>query len=257
MSVVQPARPDAEANRELWTRVNARYADEHAWRAWAAPEITWGVFNMPERQLGVLGTVDGLDVVELGCGTAYLSAWLAKREALPVGVDLTAAQLATARRCQETFGIRFPLIEADAGNLPLRADSFDLAVSECGASLWCDPALWVPEAARVLRPGGRLVFHITSLLVTLCLPPDALAALKLLHPQRAVYRLQPPGGGVEFHPAHSAWIQILCAAGFMVEALHELYAPPGATNHPYYQLATAEWAQQWPVEEIWTARLAS
>ncbi len=86
-----------------------------SWRtaaAWAAEDITWGIFNLPEHALGVLGTVSGCDVVELGCGTAYFSAWLARRGARPVGVDVTPAQLATARRCQNQFGIWFPLIEA-------------------------------------------------------------------------------------------------------------------------------------------------
>ena len=97
--------------------------------------------------------------------------------------DLTAAQLGTARRCQHHFGISFPLIEADAGDVPLPDGSFDLAVSECGASLWCDPARWVPEAARLLRPGGRLVFHTTSVLVTLCLPEWHIWRLGTLHAQ--------------------------------------------------------------------------
>jgi 2-polyprenyl-3-methyl-5-hydroxy-6-metoxy-1,4-benzoquinol methylase len=99
--------PDGAANRDLWTQVNAEYADEHAFRAWAAEQITWGIFNVPEAELGVLGDVSGQDVIKLGCGTAYLSAWLARRGARPVGVDLTAAQLDTARRCQERFGICF------------------------------------------------------------------------------------------------------------------------------------------------------
>ena len=216
---------DAAANRELWTRVNAEYADEHAFGAWAAENITWGVFNVPEHQLGVLGDVSGLDVIELGCGTAYLSAWLARRGARPVGVDLTAAQLGTARRCQDHFGISFPLIEADAGDVPLPDGSYDLAVSECGASLWCDPARWVPEAARLLRPGGRLVFHTTSVLVTLCLPETTgSAGQELQRPQREVCRLPAPGGGVEFHPGHGEWIQILRTAGFAIDAFHELYA---------------------------------
>jgi SAM-dependent methyltransferase len=159
---------EADANRDLWTRVSADYADEHAFRAWASNEITWGIFNIPETQLDVLGEVSGLDVAELGCGTAYFSAWLARRGARPVGVDLTPAQLTTARRCQEHFGLPFPLLEADAGHVPLRARRFDLVISECGASLWCDPARWVPEAARLLRLGGRLVFHTTSLLLTVC-----------------------------------------------------------------------------------------
>ena len=127
---------------------------------------------MPESSLGTLGDVDGLDVVELGCGTAYVSAWLARRGARPVGVDVTPAQLATARRCQAEFGIDFPLVEASAEDVPLPSESFDLAVSEYGASIWCDPHLWIPEAHRLLRPGGRLWFLRNSTLAILCAPDD-------------------------------------------------------------------------------------
>lgn len=253
-----PAAPgyEAAANKELWTRVNAEYADEHAVRAWAAEEITWGIFDVPETQLGVLGDVSGLDVVELGCGTAYLSAWLARRGARPTGVDLTAAQLGTARRCQDRFGVRFPLVEADAGDIPLPDGSFDLAVSECGASLWCDPERWVPEAARLLRPGGRLVFHTTSVLAAMCTAGDfGYAGQELVRPQRDVARADCSDHGVEFHPSHGQWIMILRKAGFVVDALHELYAPPAARAHPYYVLASAQWASRWPAEELWAAHL--
>ena len=109
-----------------------------------------------------------LDVVELGCGTAYFSAQLARRGARPVGVDPTPAQLETARRMMDASGIRFPLVEAPAERVPLPDASFDLAFSEFGASLWADPALWVPEAARLLRPGGRLVFLTNSFISFLC-----------------------------------------------------------------------------------------
>jgi len=237
--------------------MNREYTDEHAWRAWSADGITWGIFNVPEQQIGVLGDVRGLDVVELGCGTAYFSAWLARRGARPTGVDLTPAQLASARRCQQRSGLFFPLIEADAGDVPLPPGSFDPAVSECGASLWCDPARWVPEAARLLKPGGRLVFHTTSALLALCSPePPGAARRELLRPQRDAHRLASPQGGVEFHPSHGEWIKVLRANGFTIDDLHEIYAPPDAPEHPYYQLATAEWARRWPVEEIWAARLA-
>ena len=125
----------------------------------------------------------------LGCGTAYFSAWLARRGARPAGVDVTPAQVESARRCQDRFGITFPLIEADAGAVPLPSGSFDLAISECGASSWCDPARWVPEAARLLRQGGKLVFHTTTILVTVCSPePDGPARQELLRPQRHVQR---------------------------------------------------------------------
>ena len=74
----EAAEGDVAANRELWTRANREYCDDHARRAWASEHIAWGIFNVPEQDLGVLGDVRGLDVVELGCGTAYFSAWLAR-----------------------------------------------------------------------------------------------------------------------------------------------------------------------------------
>jgi SAM-dependent methyltransferase len=248
---------DLARNRALWTMVNAQFTDEDADRAWAAEEISWGLFQILERDLGVLGHVADLDVIELGCGTAYLSAQLARQGARPVGVDLTPAQLATAARCQERYGLKFPLIEADAEDVPLPDAGFDLVVSEDGASLWCDPERWVAEAARLLRPGGRLVFLTNSVLATLCVPENEGFALeRLLRPQRGLHRVEWPGGGVEFHPSHGEWIRVLGANGFEVDALHELYAPAEAKTHEYYDIATAEWARQWPVEDLWAARLS-
>jgi SAM-dependent methyltransferase len=244
----------AELNRSLWTQLNAAFTDADADRAWAAEEITWGLFRLPEREIGALGDVAGLDVVELGCGTAYLSALLARAGARPVGVDLTSAQLDTARRCQQRFGVSFPLLEADAEDVPLPDGSFDLVVSEYGASVWCDPQRWVPEAARLLRPGGRLAFLTNSVLVTLCVPTDeGYAGERLMRAQRDAGRVRWPGGGVEFHPSHGDWVRILRAQGFVVDALHELYAPPGAQTPDYYEIVTTAWAQSWPVEDLWVA----
>ena len=115
-------RPDAVANRELWTQKNAEYTDAAALRAWAKNEVTWGVFGWSERELNALGDVAGLDVVELGCGTAYFSAWLARRGARVVGVDPTPAQLETARRFQAEFGLTFPLHLGDAEPGSIRGD---------------------------------------------------------------------------------------------------------------------------------------
>jgi SAM-dependent methyltransferase len=139
-------------NVEVWTRANARYTDGAAEGAWAQEEITWGVWSIPESEVGVLPDVEGLDVVELGCGTAYFSAWLARRGARPVGVDPTPAQLATAQRLQRATGIVFPLVEAPGEDVPLPDDSFDLALSEYGASIWADPHRWIPEAAGCCAP---------------------------------------------------------------------------------------------------------
>jgi SAM-dependent methyltransferase len=248
--------PDSvERNVSYWTRSNEQYTDADALRAWQKPEIDWGVFGVPESEVGALGDVAGLDVVELGCGTAYFSAWLARRGARPVGVDPTPAQLETARRCQRELGIEFPLVQAAAESVPLPDASFDLALSEYGASLWAVPDRWLEEAARLLRPGGRLVFLTNSVLLILCSPDVGQAEERLVRAQFGLYRVEWPGEeGVEYHPSHSDWIRLLREHGFEVEALHELQAPASAATHHYYDFVSAEWAQRWPCEDIWVAR---
>jgi SAM-dependent methyltransferase len=246
-------RADAESNARLWTQSNAEYTDENAESNWAS-DISWGIWAVDEKELNVLGDVNGLDVAELGCGTAYFSAWLAKRGARPVGVDVTPAQLATARRMMQKTGIEFPLVEADAAETGLPDVSFDLVLSEYGASIWVDPYRWIPEAARLLRAGGRLVFLRNSTLVILCSPDEVPASETLQRPQFGMHRFEWPEGGVEFHLGHGEWIDLLRANGFEIERLVEVQAPPDAETHGYYAYVTAEWAQKWPCEEIWVAR---
>jgi SAM-dependent methyltransferase len=244
-------------NIELWTRTNDEYTDPSAARAWAQDEITYGIWHVPESELHVLPEVDGLDVVELGCGTAYFSAWLAKRGARPVGVDPTPAQLETARRMQAETGIEFPLVEGVGENVPFPDASFDLVVSEYGASIWADPYAWIPEAARLLRPAGRLVFLRNSTLVILCMPDTGVAQTQLQRPQFGMHRFEWPeaeGGGVEFHLPHGEWIELLRASEFEVERLVELQAPADAADPGYYSYVSAEWGRRWPAEEIWVAR---
>jgi SAM-dependent methyltransferase len=247
-------RDDAAKNAELWTQSNAEYTDERASDNWALDEVSWGIWGIDESDLNVLGDVAGLDVVELGCGTAYFSSWLAKLGARPVGVDITPAQLATARRLQRETGIEFPLVEADAAATGLPDASFDLAVSEYGASIWVDPYRWIPEAARLLRPGGRLVFLRNSTLVILCSNDEDPASERLERPQFGLHRLEWPEGGVEFHLGHGEWIDLLRGNGFELERLVEIQAPPDAETHHRYSFVTADWAKKWPSEEIWAAR---
>ena len=60
------------------------------------------MFSGAESEIGALGEVRGKDVIELGCGTAYFGAWLARRGARVTGVDPTPAQLETARRMRRS-----------------------------------------------------------------------------------------------------------------------------------------------------------
>ena len=245
----------AARNREAW----AGWAEEYipgAERNWARDEIAWGILKVPERELRILPDVAGKDVIELGCGTAYVSSWLARLGARVTGVDLTEEQLATARRMQAEHGLDFRLIHASAEDVPLPDASFDLAVSEYGASIWCDPDLWVAEAARLLRPGGELVFLVNGTFLMLTSPdvePVQPAGTELLRPYFGMRRFEwVDDPSVDFHLGYGDWIRVLTGHGFEVERLAELRNPGHDSGR--YNMFTAEWAERWPAEEMWKAR---
>ena len=244
-------------NREQWDSWAGSY--EAAGREqWAAEEPAWGVWGVPESQLRMLpGELAGCDAIELGCGTAYVCAWMARRGARPVGVDISQAQLDTARRLQREFGLAFPLLHANAEALPFPDASFDVAISEYGASIWCDPHLWIAEAARLLRPGGRLVFLVNAPLHMICMPDveDEPATDRLLRPYFGMHRYEwSDDDSVEFHLPHGELIALLRAHGFQIDELVEVRPPDGSTsNSPY---ASLQWAQRWPCEEVWKVRKA-
>jgi len=242
-------------NREYWDSVAHEWV-ERGRRAWAQAEISWGIWDIPESEAGLLPDVDGLDVIELGCGTAYVSAWLARRGARPVGIDNSPRQLATAHALQAEFGLEFPLLLGNAEQVPLPDASFDLAISEYGAAIWADPYRWIPEAARLLRPGGRLVFLGNGTLLMLCVPDleaEGVAGDRLLRDYFGTHRLEwPDTDGVEFHLGYGDMIRLLRASGFEVEDLVELRPPAGATTR--YPYVDAAWARRWPSEEVWKAR---
>jgi SAM-dependent methyltransferase len=245
----------ADRNAAVWDGMATDYVDA-AERQWASDEPTWGVWNLPESACGMLpADLAGKAVIELGCGTAYVSAWAARRGAgRVVGVDVSAEQLSTARRLQEQHGLTFELHQGDAEAVPYADGSFDLVISEYGASIWCDPYAWIPEAARLLRPGGRLHFLVGTPLLMLCSGDyDGVPAEdRLVRPYFGMHRFDwPDDGSVEFHLGHGDMIDLLRDCGFEVEALVELQAPPDSPSTPSF--VTAEWAHRWPSEEVWRA----
>jgi SAM-dependent methyltransferase len=242
-----------ERNRAAWDGYAAEYVAPGR-QSWAG-EPRWGIWGIPERQLEILPDVTAKDTLELGCGTAYVSSWLARRGARPVGVDLSPVQLATARSFQREFGVEFPLVRAAAERVPLRNGRFDLVISEYGAAIWSDPYLWIPEAARLLRSGGELIFLGNASLLMLCVPDEdgIPAEPRLRRPYFGMHRFEwPDDPAVEFHLGHGDWIRLLRRNGFAVEDLVELRAPRDATTR--YPFVTAEWAHRWPSEEVWRAR---
>jgi SAM-dependent methyltransferase len=244
-------------NRVHWNDRAKDYVEDGR-RNWEADEPTWGIFSVPEAEVGLLPReIDGRDAIELGCGTGYVSAWLARRGARPVGIDNSEAQLTSARAFQEEFGLEFPLVHGNAEKVPFPDESFDIAISEYGASIWCDPNLWIPEAARLLRPGGELVFLANSVLSILCGPDDGEvpAGDELLRPLFGMHRIEwPDDDAVEFHLPQGKMIGLLGDCGFTVEELIEIRPPADATTR--YPHISLEWARRFPCEEVWRARKA-
>jgi SAM-dependent methyltransferase len=241
-------------NRAGWTKANAEYTAKRAHSDWAEEEITWGMCRAREADVKVLPDVRNKEVVELGCGTGYFGAWLKRNGAARVvGVDLTPAQLDTARSLNDEWELGIEYVEANAEETGLPGESFDLVVSEYGASIWCDPYKWIPEAARLLRRGGELVFLRNATLAILCSTEDGTSET-LQRPQRGLHRLDwEEDGTTEFQLGHSEWVRLLRANEFEIVDLVELYATDTTPEHTYYMWSRA-WAERWPWEEIWRAR---
>jgi SAM-dependent methyltransferase len=242
-------------NRAVWDEDAPNWV-ESGRRAWASAEASWGIWGIPDAEVRMLPEADGRDVVELGCGTGYVSAWLARRGGRCVGLDNSSKQLASARMFQDEFDLRFPLVHADAERVPFADASFDVAISEYGAAIWCDPHRWIPEAARILRPGGELVFLGHAPLIMLCMherDADGPAGRELLREQFGMRRFAwPDEGEIDFAIAHGEMVRLLRASGFEVEDLIEVQAPAGAEST--YAWVSGEWAHRWPTEDVWKAR---
>jgi SAM-dependent methyltransferase len=242
----------AARNRAEWN-ADAPHWVERARENWAS-EPHWGMWHVAEDELRALPDVRGLDVIDLGCGTGYWCAWFARLGARPVGLDVAEAQLATAAELQREHRLDFPLIHASGEAVPYPDASFDLVFSEYGAAIWCDPYVWIPEAHRLLRAGGRLIFLGNTPLVMICAPPgEGVTGRELLRSQSGMHRLEwEDTDGVNFCLPHGEMLRLLCDTGFEVDALHELYAPEGENEVRFF--LNRDWARRWPCEEIWVAR---
>lgn len=246
-------------NRRHWDASADQWV-EMGERAWAASEPTWGIWAVPQADAPLLpDDMTGLRAIELGCGTGYVSAWMHRRGATVTAIDNSAKQLATAVRLASEHGITdIEWIHGNAEEVDKPDQSYDFAISEYGAAIWCDPRVWVPEAARLLRPGGRLVMLGNSPLAIVCIPPDGSATDHRLH--RSYFELgevdwteaEVDPGGIEFNLPISAWFELFRSSGFTVENYLELRAPADASGIQYE--TPAVWARHYPSEQVWFVR---
>ena len=245
---------DALHNRERWDA----YADEYQGRhreMLGRPEPRWGMWQIPEAELQILGDVAGKDVLEYGCGAAQWSILLAGLGARPVGMDNSARQLEHARELLAEAGVDFPLVHASAGEAPFDDASFDVVFCDHGAMTFADPYATVPEVARLLRPGGLFAFSHTTPLSQLCWRerrrghrPGAAPVLLRPAPDRVAGR-----AAIEFTLPQGDWIRLFRVNGLVVERLHEVQ-PPEDTDSTYRDAEETAWARRWPMEQIWKVR---
>jgi SAM-dependent methyltransferase len=244
-------------NRGYWDGIAPEWvaAGERAWRT---GEVCWGCWNIPEAALGLLPSdMTGMHAIELGCGTAYVSSWMARRGARVVGIDNSERQLETARRLAHEHAIPLTLVHGNAETVPYADQSFDFAISEYGAAIWCDPSIWIPEAHRLLKPGGQLVFLGNSPLAMICMPPNGAPCEPTLHHTYfGMHRFDWRGvevepGGICFSLTISASLRLFRDTGFELLDYLELQAPEGAPDR--YSKPGA-WAQRWPAEHVFKLR---
>jgi ubiquinone/menaquinone biosynthesis C-methylase UbiE len=240
---------EARRNREYWDRASREYHDRNA--AFIERGLAWGLWQIPEAELQILGDLVGRDVLELGCGEAEWSRALARLGARPVGLDNSAERLRFAREAMARDGLDFPLVHAGAERIPLPDESFDAVFCDWGAMTFADPFRVVPEVTRVLRPGGIFAFSGATPFAWLCLdePADTYDE-RLQRDYFGMHRWDTPEGFVEFNLPYGEWIRLFRANGLAVERLVEVRPPEGAAS-TFRTAAETAWARRWPIEQIW------
>jgi SAM-dependent methyltransferase len=214
------------ASRGWWDAEADSYQAEHGGFL-GDVRFIWGPEGLDEADVGLLGSVTDRDVLEVGCGAAGCSRWLITQGARPIGLDVSARQLQHARRIDEQTGLRVPVVQATATDLPFRDGSFDLACSAYGAVPFVDDsARLMVEVARVLRPGGRWVFSVNHPMTWVFADdpgPEGLLARSSYFDRRPYVERDERGEPtyVQHHRTLGDRVRELVAAGFHLDDLIE------------------------------------
>jgi SAM-dependent methyltransferase len=240
----------ARLNRTAWDRWSDNYQAKHGGLLMGANAAAWGLWRQPEDQLRLLGDVAGRDVVELGCGAAHWSLALSGRAARVTAVDNSARQL---RHAAAVTDGAVSLVHAAVEWLPFRDNSFDIAFSDYGALSWADPELSVPQTARVLRPGGIMVFCVASPFFFVALDTESKVPLHAFQrPYFGIRQRVVDGCAVDYHVTFGEWVELFGACGLVIERLVEVAPTEDAVTT--FAGRSLDWARHWPMEMIWRVR---
>ncbi|HEY2764628.1 MAG TPA: class I SAM-dependent methyltransferase [Pseudonocardiaceae bacterium] len=237
------AEESVSANRRWWDADADDYLAAHG-DFLGSVDFVWCPEGLRESDVRLLGELPGRRVLEIGCGSAPCSRWLASQGAHVVGLDLSAGMLRHAVHATRRTGLRVPLVQADAARLPVADHSFDLACSAFGAVPFvADSAAVMREVARVLRPGGRWVFAVTHPMRWIFPddPGDAGLTVAQSYFDRTPYVEVDAGGRptyVEHHRTLGDRVREIVAAGLVLEELVEPEWPAGLQR---------EWGQWGPL----------
>jgi len=238
-------------NRTFWDARSDEYQAQHA--GYISPDgMAWGVWQIAEDEVRALPDVEGKDVLELGCGACQWSIALARRGARPVGLDVSARQLEHAGRLMAQAGVDFPLVHGSAEDVPLPDAGFDLVFADHGAFGFTDPYRTVPEAARLLRPGGDLVFSMHTPISDICWGDDDDPGTTLVRDYFGL-RSAEVEGTIDFQLGYGDWIRLFAANGLQTLDLIELRPPADAVSS-YRSERSRDWARRWPMDHIWRLR---
>ena len=254
------SRDDVRLNAAAWDADSADYQARNAAQLNRWDRLGWGVWDIPEDEIHALGDVAGLDALELGCGACQSGIRVAKRGARVTGLDVSANQLRAGVANQRETGVQVPLVQASGEEIPFADGSFDLVFCDHGATTFTEPARTIPEVARVLRPGGRLVFNIATPFIGACwddgyTPPGRALRRSYFDAGREVH-VDESGSWVEWRLTYGEWIRVFGSAGLAIHDLIELRPSPDAQEGSFTDYAPVEWAREYPGEHIWDVRKA-
>jgi SAM-dependent methyltransferase len=225
----------ARANRLWWDAAAPAYLAEHGGDL-GDVDFLWCPEGLREADVHLLGDVAGRRVLEIGCGSAPCARWLRRHGADVVALDVSGGMLARAAELGRATGVTVPLIQADAGALPLLDTSVDVACSAFGGLPFvADAGAVLAEVARVLRPGGRFVASVNHpFRWPMPDSPDP-ADLRITSSyfDRDPY-VETDGSGravyVEHHRTVGDWVRAVVGAGLVLEDMIEPEWTPGRTT---------------------------